>query len=78
MDGTINIREVREARQRASKTWSKVEAAHAMGVSVPTYCKMEREGPDKVRLLPYQRRRLAEYLGVPEDAIFSGKKADEK
>lgn len=77
MGGTINIREVREAHQRAraAKTWSKAEAARAMGVSVPTYCKMEQEGPDKVRLLPYQRRRLAEYLGVPEDAIFSGKQA---
>lgn len=78
MDGTIDIREVREARQRATKTWSKAEAAHAMGVSVPTYCKMDREGPDKVRLLPCQRRRLAEYLGVPEDAIFSDGKTDEK
>lgn len=61
--------ELREARQGANMT--QAEVADHLGVSRPTYIKMEKH-PDEVTIS--DAVRLADLFGVNVDAIFFGQK----
>lgn len=61
--------ELREARQEANLT--QAEVADHLGVSRPTYIKMEKH-PDEVTIS--DAIKLADLFGVEVDAIFFGRK----
>jgi putative transcriptional regulator len=61
--------ELREARQEANLT--QAEVADHLGVSRPTYIKMEKH-PDEVTIS--DAIKLADLFGVKVDAIFFGRK----
>ena len=66
---TIRAKEIREARKAWARTYTRAEAAEVMGVTRPTYRKIE-SGEGCVRLRESQCKRLAAYLGVDESSLF--------
>ena len=63
----MGLREIREARMAEAKRYTIKAAAKAVGVSCPTYAKMER---DPSRMTRAQAERAAELLGCDVEEIF--------
>lgn len=63
----VGLREIREARMAEAKRYTIKAAAKAIGVSCPTYTKMER---DPSRMTRAQAERAAALLGCDVDDLF--------
>ena len=61
------LKTMREQRIADSKRFTQVECAKAIGVSKPTYCKLE-EHPEQLTF--EQARKLAKHFGCSTDDIF--------
>lgn len=62
-----NLRLIRERRLSESKRFSQEECAKVIGVSMPTYRKLEKH-PEN--LTKAQSTALADHLGCAEEDIF--------
>lgn len=63
----VGLREIREAKMAEAKRYTIKAAARAVGVSCPTYAKMER---DPSRMTMAQAERAAELLGCDVEELF--------
>lgn len=63
----VGLREIREAKMAEAKRYTIKAAAEAVGVSCPTYAKMER---DPSRMTRAQAERAAELLGCDVEELF--------
>ena len=63
----MGLREIREARMAEAKRYTVKAAARAVGVSCPTYTKMEK---DPSRMTRAQAERAARLLGCDVDELF--------
>lgn len=64
---TVGLREIREAKLAEAKRYTIKAAARAVGVSCPTYSKMER---DPSRMTRAQAERAAALLGCDVEELF--------
>ena len=63
----VGLREIREARAAEARKYTLKAAAEAIGVSCPTYRKIER---DPSRMTRAQAERAAALLGCDVDELF--------
>lgn len=63
----VGLREIREARMAEAHKFSGREVARAIGVSYPTYQKIEK---DPSRMTRAQAERAARLLGCDVDELF--------
>lgn len=64
---SVGLREIREAKLAEAKRYTAKAAAEAVGVSRPTYAKMER---DPSRMTRAQAERAAQLLGCDVEELF--------
>ena len=64
---SVGLKEIREAKMAEAKKYTIKAAARAVGVSCPTYTKMEK---DPSRMTLAQAERAAELLGCEVDELF--------
>lgn len=62
-----NVLEIREKRLREARMFTQGECAKVVGVSTPTYRKLEQHPENFTKA---QAERLAEHLGCKEKDIF--------
>ena len=64
---SVGLKEIREAKMAEAKKYTIKEVAKAVGVSCPTYTKMEK---DPSRMTRAQAERAAELLGCDVEDVF--------
>lgn len=64
---SVGLKEIREAKMAEAKKYTIKAAARAVGVSCPTYTKMEK---DPSRMTRAQAERAAALLGCEVDELF--------